>query len=108
MTQKAITHDARLFAALLQAARHHLPEIRAGSMFGSPALYRGRRMVGCVFGDAIGLKVPAELAKQAIADRRATRFQPMGRKPMREWIQCEPPVGGSLDLLHAAIDYAAG
>jgi hypothetical protein len=89
MPQTVIEHDKALFQSLLAAARAISPEIRAGQMFGCPAIYVGRRMVACVYGRAIGLKVPARLARENLDSGRATAFRPYGKPAMREWIQIE-------------------
>lgn len=100
-------HDLALFDALLGEARLRNPDIQRGSMFGAPALFLARRMIGCVFGSNIGLKVPAKVASQAIASRSATHFRPYGRKAMREWIEIEgPALTRHLPLLAQAIEFA--
>ena len=105
---EAIAHDRPLFDRLLAAARLQNPEVRGGSMFGSPSLFLGRRMIGCVFGTRIGLKLPATVAAQARADGSAQPFRPYGKPAMREWIEIE---GDHLDrhmsLIAQAIRFAA-
>jgi hypothetical protein len=66
-----LQHDMALFDTLLAEAKLRNPEVRRGSMFGSPALFLGRRMIGCVFGPTIGLDGRAlarhlDLIEQAI------------------------------------------
>jgi hypothetical protein len=104
---QAPAHDLALFDALLGEARLRNPEVRRGSMFGSPALFLGRRMIGCVFGPNIGLKVPAEVASQAIASRSATPFRPYGKPAMREWIEVVGiDLAGHMQLVEQAIEFA--
>jgi hypothetical protein len=69
-----------------------LPEVRIGKMFGVPAYYVGKRLFACVFGDAVGIKVPEPLAQELLADPRFSPFQPYGKAKMREWVQfaCAP------------------
>ena len=106
---KALTHDKVLFDAVLARAASFNPDIRRGSMFGSPAIYVGRRMAICVYGAELGLRVPETLARKTIEDGRATPFQPYGKAPMREWIAL---AGGpttletSDNLLQAALTFA--
>lgn len=103
-----LQHDMALFDTLLAEAKLRNPEVRRGSMFGSPALFLGRRMIGCVFGPNIGLKVPAEVAAQAIASQSATHFRPYGKKAMREWIELDGrALARHLDLIEQAIHFAA-
>lgn len=102
-----IRHDKALFDVLLAEAKLRNPEIRSGSMFGSPALFLGRRMIGCVFGTNIGLKVPADVAANALGEGGVMPFRPYGKPAMREWIEIE---GSSLSrhtsLLGEAIRFA--
>ncbi len=61
--------------------------VRAGKMFGFPAWYAGRRLFACVYGEGVGLKVPAALAQQLLLESQVIPFRPMGKPPMREWVQ---------------------
>jgi hypothetical protein len=101
-------HDKSLFEALLATTRLLNPDVRSGSMFGSPALFLGRRMIGCVFGSNIGLKLPAAVAAQALANGSARHFRPYGKPAMREWIEFD---GSALarheNLIDQAIRFAA-
>jgi hypothetical protein len=85
------------------------PDLREGKMFGSPALYVGRRMACCVFGHEVGLRVPIELAEAARAVGRARDFTPNGRVPMREWIAVNLPpdqLPTAIDLISEALAFA--
>jgi hypothetical protein len=110
MPAPATEHDRQLFQSLLAEARQLDPSIRTGQMFGCPAVFLGRRMVACVYGNSIGAKVPAPVASDSLDAGRATVFRPYGKPAMREWIQID---GGAaalrrrLDLLAAAIEFAA-
>lgn len=100
-------HDKALFETLLAEARQRNPEVRGGTMFGAPALFLGRRMIGCVFGADIGLKVPATTAARAIADGTASTFRPYGKPAMREWIEIPgKALSASLALIEQAIVFA--
>ena len=104
-----LTHDKALFDAVLKRAASFDPTIRRGSMFGSPAIYVGRRMAICVYGASIGLRVPDALARRSIEDGRATPFRPYGKAPMREWIALDGgqrALEGHDDLLQAALTFA--
>ena len=74
-------HDRTLFETLLAQARLRNPDVRSGAMFGSPALFLGRRMIGCVFGGNIGLKVTAATATRRLQQVRHRRSAPMASPP---------------------------
>lgn len=99
--------DDPLFTALLAQARLRNPEVRAGAMFGSRAVFVGRKMAACVLDGKIGLRVPAALASASLLCGRAESFRPYGKAPMREWIEID---GANLveqvDLLTEAIAFA--
>jgi hypothetical protein len=82
-------HDRRLFDALIENMRSVEPSMRTGSMFGCPAVFVGRRLAFCVFGSAVGAKIPAADAARLIAANDATPFRPFGRPPMNEWIELQ-------------------
>ena len=85
------------------------PDLRVGAMFGSPAAFVGKRMVFCVFGDVLGVKVPAAYAEGLVRDGCASAFQPYGRAPMKEWIAlaADPDEPGSWGpVLAVAIGHA--
>ncbi|MGO9546272.1 MAG: TfoX/Sxy family protein [Rhodomicrobium sp.] len=106
---RAIEHDKQLFDALLVVARAIDPAVRGGYMFGCPAIFHGRKMAACVYGDQIALKVPAALADATLASGRAVPFAPYGRAVMREWIMAGPAIDALdtiRDLIAAAIAYA--
>ena len=106
---KPAAHDADLFAALADVAEMLQPGVRSGAMFGCPAIYVGKKLTVCVYGERLGLKVPESLAIEAKAAGRATPFQPYGKPPMREWIEVAPQDGDLApfqDLIQAALDYA--
>jgi len=104
------SHDAELFAALAALAEILRPGVRRGAMFGCPAVYVGKKLAVCVYGAALGLKLPESLALAATTAGRARPFQPYGKPAMREWIEIAPiqrDLAPCLDLIQAALDYAA-
>ena len=62
-------------------------DVREGRMFGYPAFFIGRRMFACVYGDGVGIKVPAELAVSLLERIGTEPFRPHGKSTMREWVQ---------------------
>lgn len=75
-------HKKVLDSLLLQ-----IPGVVSGTMFGYPAYYTGRKLFACIYGEGVGIKVPADLADSLVGQKGIVRFQPLGRKPMKEWIQ---------------------
>jgi predicted DNA-binding protein (MmcQ/YjbR family) len=73
--------------AVLDSLLLNHPDVAEGKMFGYPAYYVNRKLFTCVYGEAIGVKVPEELANQLLSRPHITPFQPMGKPKMREWIQ---------------------
>jgi hypothetical protein len=104
-------HDRALFDAVVAQMRTTEPGIRIGSMFGCPAVFVGRRMAFCVYGSAIGAKIPEAEAARLIASGEATAFRPNGRPPMKEWIELRATPGDSVTpapILTLALRYARG
>lgn len=77
--------NTEVAAALVDAA-HDLPDTRVGKMFGYPALYAGRRLFACAYGDRLGLELPAEVVAALIEEDGFEPFQPYGKARMREWV----------------------
>ncbi len=101
--------DDPLFETLLAESRLRNPEVRAGSMFGSRAVFVGRKMAACVFDGRIGMRVPAAVARLSLSDGRAAPFRPHGRPVMPEWIEIDggaDALTGKADLLSEAIAFA--
>jgi hypothetical protein len=62
-------------------------DVREGRMFGLPAFFAGRRMFACIYGDGVGIKVPASLAASLLERSDTESFRPYGKSAMREWVQ---------------------
>ena len=104
-----MAHDKKLFEAVVEVAHKIVPTLRVGSMFGSPAIFVGRKMAACVFGNEVGLKVPADIASKLIASGNAKHFTPYGKPKMREWISVSVQhnqVDSISDLLSASLTFA--
>lgn len=63
------------------------PQVREGRMFGYPAFFVGKRMFACVYGDGVGIKLPAAEVVQLLSCAWVIPFQPHGKHKMREWVQ---------------------
>ncbi len=59
----------------------------AGKMYGYPAYYINKKLLGCIYEEGVGIKVPESVAKELLGKEGIVPFQPMGRPKMREWIQ---------------------
>src|SRR5438874_6684296 len=56
-------------------------------MFGMPSLkIKGKAFAG-LYEDAMVFKLTGEPHKQALTERGAKLFEPMARRPMKEWVQ---------------------
>jgi hypothetical protein len=84
-------------------------EVTQMVMFGVPAFYVGGRVFVCVWGDGVGLRLPTEVAQSVVGLTGLRSFTPLGRTPMRGWIQrdCtdEPQFTSTLALSDAAYEY---
>jgi len=78
----SLQHKVVLDAILLQ-----MPGVVAGTMFGYPAYYVNTKLFACLYEEGVGIKVPAKVAESLVGKQGIIRFQPKGRKPMKEWIQ---------------------
>jgi len=99
-------HKEVLDSLLLQ-----VPGVVAGKMFGYPAYFVDRKLFACVYGEGIGIKVPAKVADTLAGRKGIVRFQPMGRRPMKEWIQINRMRSEDyrldLEILKISIEYVA-
>ena len=64
-----------------------IPGVVGGTMFGFPAYYINRKLFTCIYEEGVGIKVPEKVAESLVGRKGIIRFQPKGRKPMKEWIQ---------------------
>ncbi|MCX6700421.1 MAG: hypothetical protein NTV68_10935 [Methanomicrobiales archaeon] len=99
-------HKEVLDSLLLQ-----IPGVISGTMFGYPAYYIDRKLFACVYGEGIGIKIPGKIADSLVGREGIVRFQPMGRKPMKEWIQVNrersEDLRKDLEILMVSIEYVA-
>lgn len=68
-----------------------------GHMFGHPALYAGRKLAACAYGDGIGLKLPRQRVTELLESGGGTPFQPYGKSRMPEWIHLRVETPSDLD-----------
>jgi hypothetical protein len=83
--------------------------IERGSMFGTPALKAGTKVVCNVWGDDLVVKLPPAELDAALRLKGAVRFAPMPARPMKEWAQV--PFSHAKRwpaLVEAAVGYVGG
>jgi hypothetical protein len=79
--------DLRKVADLMILTR---PDVSPGKMFGYPAYYAKGKMFACVYENGLGIKVPADRARDLLVRPDIDHFVPMGRRVMKEWIMIRP------------------
>jgi hypothetical protein len=83
-------------------------DTRPGLMFGFPAFYAAGKLVACVYGTGIAVRVSPEQASE-LRGEPSRAFEPYGR-PMRAWTFLEPAAAEELRaeaaVLEAAIERA--
>jgi len=89
-----------------------LPGVREDTMFGLPGFFVGRKLFACIYGQFVGVRVPADLAERLLRQSRCTPFRPYRRRAMREWVQfpCASPeeTADYEDVLMAAYEFVGG
>lgn len=67
------------------AARN--PDVESGKMFGMPVVKRGGKAAFGVWQDSLVFKLTDEAVRErALALEGVERFDPMGGRPMKEWV----------------------
>jgi hypothetical protein len=80
------TASGALWQELLHDVREVHPEVVSGSMFGMPcAKVTGKAFMGA-YGGGVVFKLDPDARERALALPGATLFDPMGGRPMREWV----------------------
>ena len=75
-----------LWQELLEQVRDEHPEVVAGAMFGMPcAKVAGKAFMGA-YGGGVVFKLDPAARERALALAGAEPFDPMGGRPMREWV----------------------
>ena len=94
--------------AVLADMLEERPEVRPGLMFGFPAFYAAGKLVACVYGNGVALRLPPEVASE-LRGQPSRAFEPYGRRT-RAWTFLEPAAPEELRretaALQAAIDRA--
>jgi TfoX/Sxy family transcriptional regulator of competence genes len=84
--------------------------VASRKMFGTTAWFldANSQMFASVWGDGICVRVGAEAAASLVEAGEASRFDPMGGRPMREYVLIEADEVAEDDQLAAWLDRAAG
>ena len=82
-----------------------------GMMFCYPAYYINRKLFACIYEEGVGIKIPEKVAESLVGRKGIVRFQPKGRKPMKEWIQINRERSEEYrrdqEILNISIDYVS-
>jgi hypothetical protein len=86
--------------------------VTPGKMFGFPGFYSGGKLFACVYGEGVGLKLPAEKLQKLEGQPGISPFRPYGMAGMREWVQITRDRAGEYRgdaaLFRAAIAFVGG
>jgi hypothetical protein len=82
-----LLHDRDLFDAVWIHVKELATAVHEGTVFGYPAVFIGHRVVLCVYGSGIGIRLPPDYARRLVESGSAFYFQPYGRSVMREWVE---------------------
>jgi hypothetical protein len=100
-----IPYRSELTAFLDEFAEQHRG-VRRGKMFGLPAIYVGRRLVTCLMEDGIAVRLPEDLARREVRDKKAklltSRSRAMGR-----WVMYSPRTAVAARRLTPIVETAA-
>ena len=100
MTESSYEQLARLLVSR--------PGVTAGKMFGMPTLKIGSKaFAGSIDGDMV-FKLSGKAHAQALGIPGAHLFDPMGGRPMKEWVVVPAPQAARwADLADAAMEYCS-
>jgi hypothetical protein len=90
------------------AARH--ADVQSGQMFGMPVVKCGTKAAFGIWEDALVFKLTDEAARErSLALDGAERFDPMGGRPMKEWVVVPAAHADRWpELAEAAVTHLAG
>ena len=88
-----------------------VPTLTEGKMFGLPAFYAAGKLFACVYGEGVGLKLPAERVTALLGAPGVDHFRPYGKPSMRQWIHVTradaEEYAGDLELLLESARFVA-
>ena len=98
---------------LIDAVVLTLPNVVAKKIGGLDAYFVNDRMFACISGEGLGLRLPADTARELQFSREnVVPFQPTGSASSKEWIQVNradaSEYGKDLETIQASLDYVKG
>jgi len=78
---------AELFRTIGESLAAEHPLVAPGKMFGMPCLKTGKKVFAGLRGDTMTFKLRGAPHGRALALDGARLFDPMGGRPMKEWVQ---------------------
>jgi len=88
-----------------------VPGLTEGKMFGLPAFFVAGKLFACVYGEGVGLKLPAERVATLLGTPGVDQFRPYGKPSMRQWIHvtrtAPEQYAGDLELLLESARFVA-
>jgi hypothetical protein len=75
------------YEELLEDLAHRHPHVQAGKMFGMPVFKTNGKVAGGLWQTGMVFKLTDPAARErALAIEGATLFDPMGNRPLKEWV----------------------
>src|SRR5437867_255100 len=100
--------DARATYEAVGAALAQIHGARSSKMFGMPCLKVGGKAFAGLYDDALVVKLDADARPHALALAGAHLFDPMGGRPMKEWVVVPPAHAAQWEALAGqALAYVA-
>jgi hypothetical protein len=107
MNQVGNTNNSReIFTSIAQelAARHE--SVEQGQMFGMPCIKANRKAFAGLFQDDMVFKLQGDAHAMALDLHGSHLFDPMGGRPMKEWVQVPSTQAGEWShLAEKALEY---
>jgi hypothetical protein len=99
-----IPYRSELTAFLDEFAERHRG-VRRGKMFGLPAIYVGRRLVICLMEDGIAIRLPEDLARRELREKKAKPLSSRGHA-MGRWVVYSPRTASAARRLTPLVETA--
>ncbi len=86
MKQTSSPESLAAYNEVVEQLSHEAPTV-ASQMFGMPCIKLDGKALCGLFGDTMTFKLPPEEIARALAIPGAIHFDPMGGRPMKQWVQ---------------------
>src|SRR4051812_31511580 len=96
--EKPSQETKQIYDDLVSNLGHEAPVV-ASQMFGMPTAKVNGKAVFGIFGDAMVFKLPLPSVEEALRTPNATLFDPMGGRPMKQWVQIPLSENGEWEKL---------